>query len=65
MEACRDQLGHEIGPQRVWLLHQDVPGLAMTRSFGDLVAASVGVIPAPETKVRELVESDKFMIIAR
>jgi hypothetical protein len=24
-----------IGPYRVWKLHQNVPGLAMSRSFGD------------------------------
>ena len=65
MEACKDMNDMDIGPQRVWLLHQDVPGLAMTRSFGDLVAASVGVIPEPETKVRPLTKDDKFMIIAR
>ena len=32
------------GPLRVWLRNENVPGLAMTRSFGDLVAESVGVI---------------------
>jgi hypothetical protein len=30
--------------------NDNVPGLAMTRSFGDLVAASVGVSPIPEIK---------------
>lgn len=45
-------------------LHQDVPGLAMTRSFGDLIAASVGVIARPEIWERELTKDDKFMIIA-
>jgi hypothetical protein len=24
--------GEDIGPKRVWLSHQDVPGLAMSRS---------------------------------
>jgi hypothetical protein len=36
-----------MGPPRVWLKKQDIPGLAMTRSFGDEVAASVGVIAEP------------------
>jgi hypothetical protein len=26
------------GPQRVWLGHMDVPGLAMSRSLGDKVS---------------------------
>lgn len=36
-----------MGPHRVWLLNEDVPGLAMSRSLGDYVAQSVGVIPDP------------------
>lgn len=39
--------GHYVGPQRVWLSDEDVPGLAMTRSIGDLVAESVGVTWKP------------------
>ena len=42
--------GEFIGPQRVWVKEDDVPGLAMTRSFGDRVAATVGVISEPEIK---------------
>lgn len=48
IEAFRDmQTGEEMGPQRVWLATEDVPGLAMSRSLGDYVAQSVGVIPNP------------------
>ena len=36
----------------------------MTRSFGDRVAATVGVISEPEIKEEKLDENDKFMIIA-
>jgi len=64
VEACKGPRGEDIGPQRVWLQHQDVPGLAMTRSFGDLIAASVGVIPHPEVWKRTLDRDDKFMILA-
>jgi hypothetical protein len=31
----------------VWLKHEDIPGLAMSRSFGDEVAGRVGVIAEP------------------
>jgi hypothetical protein len=31
----------------VWLKEQDIPGLAMTRSFGDEVASRVGVNGEP------------------
>jgi hypothetical protein len=36
-----------MGPPRIWLKKQELPGLAMSRSFGDEVAASVGVIAEP------------------
>lgn len=39
--------GIEVGPARVWLADIQVPGLAMSRSLGDYVAQSVGVIPEP------------------
>lgn len=53
------------GPKRVWLKNKQVPGLAMTRSIGDLVAASVGVISEPEIFVySNLKPSDKAIVIA-
>ena len=56
--------GEFVGPQRVWIKDEEVPGLAMTRSFGDRVAATVGVISEPEIKEFDFDENDKFMIIA-
>jgi len=44
IEPFRDSDENFVGPSRVWLLHQDIPGLAMSRSIGDVMAASVGVI---------------------
>lgn len=64
VEACKGMRGEDIGPARVWLKHEDVPGLAMSRSFGDMIAASVGVIPNPEIFKRTLDSNDKFMILA-
>jgi len=53
------------GPPRVWLGHMDVPGLAMSRSLGDAVAHTAGVISEPEFTERELdPKTDKFVIIA-
>lgn len=54
VEAYKDEYGEAIGPLRVWVLHDNVPGLAMTRSFGDLVGASVGVSPIPEIKCTDI-----------
>ena len=56
--------GEFVGPQRVWIKDEEVPGLAMTRSFGDRVAATVGVMSEPEIKEFNFEDGDKFMIIA-
>jgi serine/threonine protein phosphatase PrpC len=54
----------DCGPQRVWLKDVDVPGLAMTRSIGDNVAGTVGVIQEPEVRVHEVDKDDYFVIWA-
>ena len=56
--------GEEYGPQRIWIKKEEVPGLAMTRSFGDRVAGSVGCICLPEIKDFNFEEDDKFLILA-
>lgn len=53
------------GPFRVWLGHMDVPGLAMSRSLGDVVAHTAGVISDPEFTEFDLnPETDKFICVA-
>jgi len=53
------------GPPRVWLGHMDVPGLAMSRSLGDAVAHTAGVISDPEFTERDLdPDTDKFIVAA-
>lgn len=51
MDPFREPDGEPIGPARVWLKDENIPGLAMSRSIGDNVASSVGVIPEPECKL--------------
>jgi len=43
--------GVKSGPYRVWLKDYEIPGLAMSRSIGDFVAESVGVICDPGKKL--------------
>ena len=47
IEPFKDSAGNFVGPSRVWLMHQKIPGLAMSRSIGDIVAATVGVTYQP------------------
>jgi hypothetical protein len=48
-----------LGPPRVWLRDLNVPGLCMTRSFGDAVAATVGVIDSPDVVTYPLKPEDR------
>ena len=41
--------GEDIGPPRVWRKSEQTPGLCMSRSFGDEIGRSVGVICEPDT----------------
>ena len=47
IDSYHDAQGKQVGPLRVWLAEEDVPGLAMTRSMGDSVGAQVGVLAEP------------------
>ena len=64
IDSFRDPDKNPIGPLRVWLKHEDIPGLAMTRSFGDEVASRVGVTAEPEILELDLCKDDKFIVIA-
>ena len=58
-----DDEGNFAGPDRVWM-DDELPGLAMSRSFGDNVASRVGVFSEPEVKIFPFKEEDKFIVIA-
>jgi serine/threonine protein phosphatase PrpC len=63
-EPYYDAAGAPLGPHRVWLAAKDLPGLAMSRSIGDSIAASVGVTCEPELTHFSLTPQDKFVILA-
>jgi serine/threonine protein phosphatase PrpC len=54
----------QLGPYRVWLKDENVPGLAMSRSMGDEVARKAGVVWDPEIREIELEKQDKFIVQA-
>lgn len=53
-----------IGPLRVWLPDDWIPGLAMTRSVGDTVLTEFGVIPEPEVAAFGFGPNDSFLVMA-
>lgn len=39
VETYLDENLNPVGPYRVWLQDENIPGLAMARSFGDVIAS--------------------------
>lgn len=65
VQQLLDKNGMKIGPYRVFDLKGNQPGLAMSRSLGDLQGKKVGVISTPAlTKYKFHKESDSFLVIA-
>ena len=64
VEQITDNYGKRVGPYRVWIPGRDHPGLAMSRSIGDRIAKSVGVIATPVCHNFSLYETDQFIVIA-
>jgi len=64
VEKATDENGEEGGPFRVWALGEEYPGLAMSRSIGDLDAKKIGVIPNPQIVEYTLCSESKYMMVA-
>ena len=62
--AQYEEDGEKSGPYRVWAKGKAYPGIAMSRSIGDYIATSLGVIPEPIC-IEETIDKDtKFIIVA-
>ncbi|KAL4447888.1 hypothetical protein ABPG75_005107 [Micractinium tetrahymenae] len=48
MQTLLDEEGRPAGPHRVYLPESNIPGLAVSRCFGDFVAASAGLTSTPD-----------------
>ncbi|MBA0722902.1 hypothetical protein Golax_003536 [Gossypium laxum] len=49
---------------RVWLPHEDSPGLAMSRAFGDFLLKDHGLIAVPDVFYHRLSPNDHFIVLA-
>ena len=63
VESYRDNSGNFVGPERVWGINLDGPGLAMSRSFGDEMGHSIGVVVDPEILEHFFDKEDKFIVL--
>ena len=59
-----DEHGAYVGPMRVWMKREPVPGLAMSRALGDRLGSRCGVSAEPEIIEKSLSAEDKFVIFA-
>ncbi|CAN1219765.1 Probable protein phosphatase 2C 73 [Linum perenne] len=57
-------LEDEPGVERVWLPHEESPGLAMSRAFGDYCIKDYGLISEPQVTLRHISSNDRFVILA-
>ena len=64
VEQLKNKNGEGVGPYRVWVKEGGYPGLAMSRSIGDLIGKKLGVIPNPGILEYDLNESVKFIVVA-
>ncbi|KAM7277131.1 hypothetical protein ACFE04_018997 [Oxalis oulophora] len=56
--------GDDGDPPRLWLPNGMYPGTAFTRSIGDSVAETIGVVANPEIVVLELNQDHPFFVLA-
>ena len=63
VERALDDNDEEGGPYRVWAFGENYPGLAMSRSIGDMDAKKIGVIPNPQIVEYTINNDSKYMLI--
>jgi serine/threonine protein phosphatase PrpC len=56
--------GEKSGPFRVWKKGEAYPGIAMSRSIGDFIASTLGVIPQPKFTEDKIDKDTKFIVAA-
>lgn len=63
VHPCKDINGESDGIDRVWVKGKVYPGLAISRSIGDLCGRRVGIIPEPEIIKKKLDKRSKFLVL--
>jgi len=63
VDKIKDNTGLGVGPYRVFAPGKDYPGLAMSRSIGDLIGKKLGVIAEPGISEYIIDKNTKFVIL--
>ena len=61
-QGC-DDFNKPCGPFRIWVKGEDFPGIAVSRSIGDLVSKMIGVIPNPQIVEYTITSKSKYILI--
>ena len=64
IQQIQNENGEWEGPLRIFMKNEEGPGLAMSRSFGDVMGSILGIIAEPEVKEYLIKKEDKAIIIA-
>ncbi|GAB2292324.1 hypothetical protein Dimus_026571 [Dionaea muscipula] len=64
VQCWGDEEGDDGDPPRLWVPNGMYPGTAFTRSIGDSIAETIGVVANPEIVVLELSPDYPFFVIA-
>ena len=64
IEQIQNEKGEYEGPFRIFKKNEEGPGLAMSRSFGDVVGSMLGIVAEPEVTEYILKDEDKVIILA-
>ena len=56
--------GEKSGPYRIWKKGEVYPGSAMSRSVGDFIATSLGVVPEAKFIEEKIDQDCKFIVVA-
>lgn len=49
---------------KIYVRARMYPGLTITRSLGDLLAHHIGVSSEPDVKVHDIIQGDRYLMIA-
>ena len=63
VDKIEDMYGNKLGPSRVFKAGFNSPGLAMSRSLGDLEAKECGVVSTPQIIEYDINSNSKYMVI--
>lgn len=63
IEAIKLPNGEHIGPPRIWLKNSNMPGLMMSRTFGDRVGHLCGITDVPEIMIEELSNKHACLVL--